>query len=72
MTMTIHLIHHADVIRPIKSTLRSFGVHKQDLEDGVAEVQTRTLEHLQGKALPEGIRAMGRAVHDHRPKLEAQ
>jgi DNA-directed RNA polymerase specialized sigma24 family protein len=54
-TMTIHLIHHADVTRPIKTTLRSFGVPKQDLEDGVAEVQTRTLEHLQGKALPEGI-----------------
>ncbi len=28
---------------------------KQDLEDGVAEVQTRTLEYLQGKPLPEGI-----------------
>jgi DNA-directed RNA polymerase specialized sigma24 family protein len=55
MTMTIHLIHHADVIRPIKTTLRSFGVPRQDLEDGVAEVQTRTLEYLQGKALPEGI-----------------
>ena len=53
--MTIHLIHHADVIRPIKTTLRSFGVPKRDLEDGVAEVQTRTLEYLQGKALPEGI-----------------
>jgi sugar diacid utilization regulator len=34
--MTIHLIHHADVIRPIKTTLRSFGVPKQDLEDGIA------------------------------------
>jgi len=54
-TMTIHLIHHADVIRPIKTTLRSFGVPRQDLEDGVAEVQTRTLEYLEGKPLPEGI-----------------
>ncbi len=53
--MTIHLIHHADVIRPIKTTLRSFGVPRQDLEDGVAEVQTRTLEYLKGKVLPEGI-----------------
>jgi DNA-directed RNA polymerase specialized sigma24 family protein len=53
--MTIHLIHHADVIRPIRTTLRSFGVPKQDLEDGIAEVQTRTLEHLKGKPLPQGI-----------------
>jgi len=53
--MTIHLIHHADVIHPIKTTLRSFGVRKQDLEDGVAEVQTRTLEHLKGKPLPETL-----------------
>ncbi|MGD0525158.1 MAG: sigma-70 family RNA polymerase sigma factor [Polyangiaceae bacterium] len=51
-TMTIAMIHHADVVRPIKTTLRSFGVRKQDLEDGVAEVQTRTLEYLRGKPLP--------------------
>jgi DNA-directed RNA polymerase specialized sigma24 family protein len=52
MTMTIAMIHHPEVVRPIKTTLRSFGVKKQDLEDGVAEVQTRTLEYLRGKALP--------------------
>ena len=52
MTMTIAMIHQPEVVRPIKTTLRSFGVKKQDLEDGVAEVQTRTLEYLRGKALP--------------------
>jgi DNA-directed RNA polymerase specialized sigma24 family protein len=51
-SMTIAMIHHADVVRPIKTTLRSFGVKAQDLEDGVAEVQTRTLEYLRGKPLP--------------------
>jgi DNA-directed RNA polymerase specialized sigma24 family protein len=30
-------------------------VKKQDLEDGVAEVQTRTLEYLRGKAMPTEI-----------------
>jgi len=54
MTMTIAMIHHPEVVRPIKTTLRSFGVKKQDLEDGVAEVQTRTLEYLRGKPLPTG------------------
>jgi DNA-directed RNA polymerase specialized sigma24 family protein len=52
MTMTIAMIHHPEVVRPIKTTLRSFGVKKQDLEDGVAEVQTRALEYLRGKPLP--------------------
>jgi DNA-directed RNA polymerase specialized sigma24 family protein len=51
-TASIAMIHHPDVVRPIKTTLRSFGVKKRDLEDGVAEVQTRTLEYLRGKALP--------------------
>jgi DNA-directed RNA polymerase specialized sigma24 family protein len=50
--MTIQMIHHPEVIRPIRTTLRSFGVEQQDLEDGVAEVQTRTLEYLRGKPLP--------------------
>jgi len=50
--MPIEMIHHPEVVRPIKTTLRSFGMKKQDLEDGVAEVQTRTLEYLRGKALP--------------------
>jgi DNA-directed RNA polymerase specialized sigma24 family protein len=49
------MIHHPEVVRPIKTTLRSFGVKKQDLEDGVAEVQTRALEYLRGKALPTEI-----------------
>ncbi|MGH7297801.1 MAG: RNA polymerase sigma factor, partial [Polyangiaceae bacterium] len=52
---TIASIHHPDVVRPIKTTLRSFGVKKQDLEDGVAEVQTRTLEYLRGKPMPTEI-----------------
>ncbi len=52
MTMTISMIHHPEVVRPIQTTLRSFGVKKQDLEDGVAEVQTRTLEYLRDKPLP--------------------
>jgi len=52
MTMTIQMIHHPEVVRPIQTTLRSFGVKKQDLEDGVAEVQTRTLEYLRDKPLP--------------------
>jgi DNA-directed RNA polymerase specialized sigma24 family protein len=50
--MTIQMIHHPEVVRPIRTTLRSFGVNAQDLEDGVAEVQTRTLEYLRGKPLP--------------------
>jgi DNA-directed RNA polymerase specialized sigma24 family protein len=53
--MTIQMIHHPEVVRPIKTTLRSFGVNTQDLEDGVAEVQTRTLECLRGKELPTEI-----------------
>jgi DNA-directed RNA polymerase specialized sigma24 family protein len=43
---------HPDVLRAITRTLRSFGVHRQDLEEGVAEVQTRTLEYLRGKPHP--------------------
>ena len=52
MNKTLSMIHHPEVIRPIQTTLRSFGVRKQDLEDGVAEVQTRTLEYLRDKPLP--------------------
>ncbi|HEY1691126.1 MAG TPA: hypothetical protein VGG39_03140 [Polyangiaceae bacterium] len=53
--MTIHIIHHKDVVRPIKTTLRSFGVKSQDLDEGVAEVQARTLEYLRGKPMPAEI-----------------
>ena len=52
MNKTLSMIHHPQVVRPIQTTLRSFGVRKQDLEDGVAEVQTRTLEYLRDKPLP--------------------
>jgi DNA-directed RNA polymerase specialized sigma24 family protein len=52
MNSTIKMIHAPEVVRPIQTTLRSFGVKKQDLEDGVAEVQTRTLEYLRDKPLP--------------------
>jgi DNA-directed RNA polymerase specialized sigma24 family protein len=55
MNETIKMIHHPEVVRPIKTTLRSFGVRRQDLDDGVAEVQTRTLEYLRGKAMPTEI-----------------
>jgi len=55
MNSTIKMIHASEVVRPIQTTLRSFGVKKQDLEDGVAEVQTRTLEYLRDKPLPAEI-----------------
>jgi DNA-binding CsgD family transcriptional regulator len=77
MTMTIQKIHHPEVVRPIQTTLRSFGVKKQDLEDGVAEVQTRTLEYLRDKPLPADLEqwVAGRDELDARRmvrELEAQ
>jgi DNA-directed RNA polymerase specialized sigma24 family protein len=40
------------VVAVIRRTLRKLGVRRQDLEDGVAEVQTRALECLQGQERP--------------------
>jgi len=55
MTMNQTMLIHPTVIRAITGTLRKFGVPRQDLEDGVAEVQTRTLEYLEGKPQPAAV-----------------
>jgi DNA-directed RNA polymerase specialized sigma24 family protein len=43
---------HPEVRRYIEYTLRSFGMGKQELEDGVAEVQTRMLAYLKSRPRP--------------------
>jgi DNA-directed RNA polymerase specialized sigma24 family protein len=43
---------HPDVVRAIEGTLCNYGVCRQDLEDAVAEVQTRALEYVQGRQPP--------------------
>jgi hypothetical protein len=60
--------------------VRSFGVKTQDLEDGVAEVQTRTLEYLRGKelpteterSLPNGPSRLRNATFSYSPTFRAQ
>lgn len=50
------LVCHPKVVSVIRSTLRGCGLRKeQDLEDGIAEVQTRALEHLRDKPVPTEI-----------------
>ncbi len=51
--MKIEIVAERVFVRPVETTLRGFGVRKQDMEDAVAEVQCRTLEYVRGKALPE-------------------
>jgi len=53
--MKIDIVATREFVRPIETTLRGFGVRRQDLEDGVAEVQCRTLAHVRGKALPQTV-----------------
>lgn len=38
------LLHHPDVVRVIRAILVQFGIHDQDLEDGIADVQKKALE----------------------------
>jgi DNA-directed RNA polymerase specialized sigma24 family protein len=51
-THTNALIHPA-VVRAITGILCKFGMRRAELEDGIAEVQARTLEYLRGKPYPE-------------------
>jgi DNA-directed RNA polymerase specialized sigma24 family protein len=55
LTGDARLLAHPEVVAAIEGTLRNLRVRKQDLEDGVAEVQTLALEYLQGKELPGDI-----------------
>jgi RNA polymerase sigma factor (sigma-70 family) len=49
------MLIHPTVIRAITGTLHKFGVHRGEIEDGVIEVQTRTLEYLRDKPQPEAV-----------------
>ena len=53
--MNAAMLIHPTVIRAITGTLRKFGVRWGEIEDGVVEVQTRTLEYLRGKLQPEAV-----------------
>ncbi|HEY8089679.1 MAG TPA: hypothetical protein VIF09_17585, partial [Polyangiaceae bacterium] len=59
MTMTKNqnasALLHPTVLRAIRGMLRKFGMRPQDLDEGVAEVQTRTLECLRDKPQPEAL-----------------
>lgn len=52
---TAHLLAHADVVRGIEGTLLHHGVDRQDLADGVGEVQVRALAATRGKAQPADV-----------------
>jgi RNA polymerase sigma factor (sigma-70 family) len=53
--MNATMLIHPTVIRAITGTLRKFGVRRGEIEDGVIEVQTRTLEYLRDKPQPEAV-----------------
>jgi DNA-directed RNA polymerase specialized sigma24 family protein len=47
-----HPLVHPQVVDAIRATLRRHRMLRRDLDDGVAEVQTRALEYLRGKPEP--------------------
>jgi len=49
------MLVHPDLVRSITATLSRRGIARQDLEDGIADVQVRTLEFLRTHAAPDGI-----------------
>jgi RNA polymerase sigma factor (sigma-70 family) len=53
--MNTTMLIHPTVIHAITGTLRNYGVREQEIEDGVAEVQTRTLEYLEGRPHPASL-----------------
>ena len=54
-TMNATMLIHPTVIRAITGTLRKYGVRREEIEDGVIEVQTRTLEYLRDKPQPDAV-----------------
>lgn len=46
------MLMDAIVTQCTKGTLRSFGVRARDMEDAIAEVRTRALEHVKNKPQP--------------------
>ena len=56
MNKTNHLavgfLEHPEVVDAIEGTLRNHHVRREDVDDGVAEVQLLTLEHLEIKEPP--------------------
>jgi DNA-directed RNA polymerase specialized sigma24 family protein len=46
------LLVHPELVRTVQRTLRRYGMAKGNLEDGVAEVQTRALEYLRTRQPP--------------------
>ena len=49
------LLAHADVVRAIQGTLVRHGIARQDLGDGVADVQLAALQAVKGKWMPPDI-----------------
>ena len=59
------LMAHPEFIQSIKATLSSRGTAKQDLLDGVADVQLRILEAMRTKTVPTdlaGLRKLGNKI----------
>jgi DNA-directed RNA polymerase specialized sigma24 family protein len=46
------LLAHPELVRGVQRTLRRYGTAEGNLEDGVAEVQTRALEYLRTRQPP--------------------
>ena len=49
---TTSFVARPDVVRGIHTTLRSFRVPSRDMEDAIAEVQTRAIAHARKRAMP--------------------
>jgi DNA-directed RNA polymerase specialized sigma24 family protein len=54
-TRSLTILADPKVVRAITVTLLHFGMKRQELEDGIAEVQMRTIDYLTDKPLPEGM-----------------
>jgi DNA-directed RNA polymerase specialized sigma24 family protein len=52
LTDTTSFAGRPDVVRGIHTTLRSFRVPTRDMEDGIAEVQTRAIAYARTRAMP--------------------
>jgi RNA polymerase sigma factor (sigma-70 family) len=49
------MLIHPTVTQAITGVLRSYGVRRSEIDEGVAEVQTRTLEYLKDKPHPTAV-----------------
>jgi DNA-directed RNA polymerase specialized sigma24 family protein len=52
---TTALVAHRDVVRYVRGTLKRYGVEPQDMDDAIAEVQTKAIEAARRKRMPAGL-----------------